>query len=369
MRILHLNAGNETGGGMYHILSLLKKLNRDDIILGVFEEGELLKRANEAGIQTVYFSNNTRLSLPLLNKIAAYIKEKNISIVHTHGPRANVYMTIIKRMASFKWIVTVHSNPMLDFLGKGLYGSFLSKLHVSAVKNADKVIAISDPFRRNLIDAGVNDSKIVTALNGIDFQEKCEGRLSRQDFGIGEAEMLFLKVARLDPVKGHDIALEAFSKIIKRRRNCHLMLVGDGEIKERLKSLTKSLNIVDNVHFLGYRNDVDLLYKLADVTMLTSLSESFPLVLLESAKAKTPVISTDVGGVRELIADLSLGWCIKPKNVSELVNSMEQAIFFKKKGMLTHMGEKLHKHASTKFSLEIFADNIYNVYQSVAKSM
>ncbi|MBT2216749.1 glycosyltransferase family 4 protein [Virgibacillus dakarensis] len=367
MKILHLNAGNETGGGMHHILGLLKEFNRDEFILGVLEKGEMLKQAERLGIQTVYFSNRVKLSIPLIHKIASYIKRERIGLVHTHGPRANVYAKVLKKMAPFHWIVTVHSDPTHDFMGKGMYGDFLCRLHLNAIRNADRIIAISEPFRTNLHGVGVENNKIVTALNGIDFRKKADKPHVRNDFGFGEHDFLFLMAARLEPVKGHQIALEAFSEIIKGHNGCHLLLAGDGTLTDTLKRAARDLGVEKNVHFLGHRHDIDKFYGMADITMLTSFSESFPLVLLESARAKTPVIATDVGGVSELLCDKSLGWKTSPGNVRELTSAMEEAIIFRNKGMLKMMGEKLESHASSKFSLEIFAENVYNVYLSMDK--
>ncbi|MGY0691315.1 glycosyltransferase family 4 protein [Virgibacillus sp. FSP13] len=367
MKILHLNAGNETGGGMHHILELLKEFNRDEFILGVLEKGEMLKRAQGLGIQTVYFSNRLKLSIPLIHKIATFIKREQISFVHTHGPRANVYAKILKKMVSFHWVVTVHSDPTHDFMDKGMYGDFLCRLHLNAIKNADRVIAISEPFRTNLHVAGVENNKIVTALNGIDFRKKADRPHVRNDFGFGDHDFLFLMAARLEPVKGHQIALEAFSEIMKGHKSCHLLLAGDGTLADTLKQVARDLCIETNVHFLGHRHDIDKFYGMADITMLTSFSESFPLVLLEAARAKTPVIATDVGGVSELLCDKSYGWKTSPGNIRELTSAMEEAINFRNRGMLKMMGEKLLSHASSKFSLEIFAQNVYNVYVNMDK--
>ncbi|EQB38106.1 MULTISPECIES: glycosyltransferase family 4 protein [Virgibacillus] len=368
MKILHLNAGNETGGGMYHILNLMKEFNNEQFVLGVMEDGELLKRANESGIQTVHFSCNSRFSIPLIHKMKSYIQQEHIHCIHTHGPRANVYANILRKIVPFQWVVTIHSNPFLDFMGKGMYGKLLSKLNVNAMRQADKLVAISHPFKDFLIDAGIDEAKIVIALNGIDFTHHVECNYRKQDFGIAEDDFVFLMVARLEEVKGHHFALEAFSEVLKSAGNCHLMLAGEGALQQQLEKMVTELGITDHVHFLGYRNDIEHLYQLADVTLLTSLSESFPLVLLESAKVKTPVISTDVGGVSELVVDKSVGWRIKPGNTRELIAAMNDALFFYKRGMLRLMGEKLYNHASAKFTLEIFAENIYNVYRSMKKS-
>ena len=365
MKILHLNAGNETGGGMHHILGLLNALNREEFVLGVLEKGELYKRATSTGIRTVHFSSNTRMSIPLLHKMIRYIKREKISVVHTHGPRANVYANILKKLVSFHWIVTVHSDPRHDFKHKRLYGHLLTKLNVRAVKNANRVIAISDPFRSNLTKAGVEDQKIVTALNGIDFRKKTDKNYVKTDYGFSEKDFLFLMVARLEPVKGHHIAIKAIAEVVKQRENCHLLLLGNGSLQGELKTLARKLGIEAHVHFLGHRDDADCFYHMADITMLTSFSESFPLVLLESARAKTPVITTDVGGIGELIPNKSLGWRTNPGNVRDLTLAMGEALFFHKKNMLHLMGNKLHSHASSRFSVEIFAENVYNVYKRI----
>lgn len=368
MKILHLNAGNETGGGMHHILALLQAFDREQFILGVLERGELLQRADAAEIQTVHFANSTRLSIPLIGKIKHYIKQNKINVVHTHGPRANVYANILRKFVAFQWIVTVHSNPLHDFMGKGMYGNLLCKLNINAIKHANKLIIISEPLRNCLIDSGVHSGKIITALNGIDFRKKDGKSHHKTDFGFSEDDFIFLMVARLEHVKGHHIAFEAFSKLISKKRKCHIVLLGEGTLQDSLKQLAVKLGIADRVHFMGHRNDVESFYQMADITMLTSFSEGFPLVLLESARARTPVIATDVGSVRELVVDKSVGWKVQPGNVHELAAAMEDALFLYKRGMLPLIGQKLQAHASTKFSLESFAENVYNVYLSIGKS-
>ncbi|MCG1028134.1 glycosyltransferase family 4 protein [Virgibacillus halodenitrificans] len=363
MKVLHLNAGNETGGGMHHILGLMKRLDKEQFILGVMEKGELFQRAKAAGINTIHFGCSNKLSIPLVRKLKVFMMNENISFLHTHGPRANVYASILKKLVPFRWVVTVHSNPLLDFMGKGIYGKLLSNINIRAMKQADKLIAISDPFTTCLIESGILEEKITTELNGIDFKQKHGGpTYKKAEFGIPEEDFLILMVARLDPVKGHAIAFKAFAQLLAACNTCHLLVVGDGALFDKLKRDAAVQGLEKNIHFLGHRNDIDSLYKMADVTLLTSLSESFPLVLLESARVQTPIIATDVGGVSQLITDKSLGWKVSPGDASEVALALKEAFNFYRKGMLPLMGEKLYSHASSKFTLEKFAENVYNVY-------
>ena len=365
-KILHLNAGNETGGGMVHILSLLKTLDKSSFILGVMEQGEMLKQAEAAGIQTVDFNGKRRVSFSLLKRIKNYITSENIRCIHTHGPRANVYGAYLRKRLPIHWISTIHSDPSFDFKGKGPLGYAWKKLHIQALQHADRVIGISKAFTQRMIDVtNIDPQKIVTLYNGIDFEDVSTCAFSREDFGIAEGSMVFMIVGRLEHVKGHHVAIRAFASFLEHEQNSDLLIVGAGSSEALLKEQVKELNLEEAIHFLGDRRDAATLYEIADVTMLPSLSESFPLVLLESARTKTPVIASDVGGVGELLTKDSLGWKVPAGDVQQLCAAMQAARRAKNAGDLSSIGERFHFHASDKFSLENFAKNVYNVYNEL----
>ena len=90
MKVLHVNSGNETGGGMFHILSLLKQLkDKVQTTLVVFHEGELADRARNLGVDVEVFPQRSRLDLSVYRRLKHYIKTQNVDILHSHGARAN----------------------------------------------------------------------------------------------------------------------------------------------------------------------------------------------------------------------------------------------------------------------------------------
>lgn len=372
MKVLFLNAGNETGGGMYHILRVLKEMNRHKratCLLGVLEKKALFEKATEAEIETVYFENDTRASIPLLQKIIRYIKQNKITHVHTHGPRANVYMNIMRRKLQVHWIVTVHSDPFFDFKEKGLYGKFLTRLHIQAIKNAQKIILVSEAFHFPLREVGLQKNRVSIIHNGVDFSLSEENTLAhktRENFGFSQTDFLIVKVARLEYVKGHRIALQAFAQLVKEQQGkCHLLLLGDGQLRASLELFAKELGVDQHVHFYGERIDVSTFYQMADVTLLTSLSESFPYVLLESARARTPIIATDVGDVGKLLATDQLGWKIAVNNVGECVQAMKEAMQLWEQRKLQQYGKNLYIYASLHFSIDKCVNEVYNVYSNM----
>ena len=98
---------------------------------------------------------------------------------------------------------------------------------------------------------------------------------------------------------------------------------------------------------------------------MTSLSESFPYVLLESARAKTPVITTDVGDVRYLLVNEDFSWKVPVNNPLAVMNALNDAYQLFQDNRLKIVGEKLYSYASNYFSLDICVNDVYNVYKSM----
>jgi L-malate glycosyltransferase len=368
MKVLHLNAGNETGGGMHHILLLLESLNRDEFCLGVFEEGELSRRARELGIHTVLFEQSSQFDMSITKKIAQYISENQIDIVHTHGPRANLFGAFIKRKTSFTWITTIHSDPRDDFMGQGMKGKIFTYLNLWAIKKADHYFAISDRFKEILVEFGISANQITTIVNGIKFDLNPSKHYNRIDFNLNDDDLLVIMVARLEKVKDHTTALEALKKAATQNPSIKLILVGEGTEKQEISRLIKSLKLSEHVLLLGHREDVTELYPLADVSLLTSKSESFPLVLLEAARAKVPAITTNVGGVRKMVPSEEYGWIAEVKDADQISTYLLRASRLKREGKLSTIGQEFHQHCSDRFSIENQAKDIYDTYTSLIRS-
>lgn len=370
MKVLHLNAGNETGGGMIHILSLLNEIKSEKFYLGLFEEGVFQEEAKKKGINTVTFIQKNRYDLSILSRVIHFIQENNIDIIHTHGARANLYGYFIKKkLTGITWVTTVHSDPRNDFLGRGIKGKLFTKLNIFVLKKVDHLFAISERFKEMLISFNIHSSKITTIYNGIDFNEKNEYNLKKigKNLEIENEDFIIVMVARFDPVKRHTIAFSALKEVIKFNPNVKLLLIGDGPLKDKLVLAVQENHLENHVLFIGHQKNVDMYYQLADVTLLTSKTESFPLVLLESAREFTPVVTTDVGGVKKMIPDPSFGFIVEVDNVGEIKTALEKAIELKKNNELIYMGRKFYKYTSQHFSIQSFVSSIINVYGNLKK--
>ena len=146
MKILHLIGGMEEAGSKNHLLNLLDNLNNDNdnIILGVFEKGAIYEEAVSLGIDVRHFGQNSRYDVSIISSIVDIIKKENISILHTHGPRANLFGYFLKKKLknNIIWTTTVHSDPRYDFIDRGLKGKIFTNINLHVLNLHFQLLSI-----------------------------------------------------------------------------------------------------------------------------------------------------------------------------------------------------------------------------------
>lgn len=362
MKVLHVISGGETGGSRKHVVTLLSKFAPGVAALVVFQDGPLAEEARQLGVDVRLLSQSSRYDLSVLSKLTALIRRERYDILHTHGPRANLYGALIKRKIAIPWMTTIHSDPRLDFMKSGLKGKWFTRLNLWALRKVDYFFAVSERFKESLIDLGIAAERIQTVYNGIDFDDVPRPHiLQRVDLGLREEDLVIAMVARLHPIKGHALVFDALASLSDP--NVKLLVVGDGPLAAELREKAAQSGIGRQVQFLGFRSDVADIYALSDVALMASYSESFPLALLEAANERLPVISTDVGGVRQLVASDDMGWIVPVGDRAALAEAIREA--YNRKSELKTMGQRLYEHASAHFSLQRLYEETMATYERV----
>jgi teichuronic acid biosynthesis glycosyltransferase TuaC len=177
-----------------------------------------------------------------------------------------------------------------------------------AAERAAAVIAVSTRLKEALVAMGVDESKVVVLRNGVDVGvfglEDQAG--ARQRLGLGlRASPIAACVGNLLAEKGQSLAIESLPALPELQ----LVIVGDGPMRAALQTLAGRLGVDQRVHFVPtmLQRDLRHLYAAADVLLLTSTREGWPNVVLESLACGTPVVSTDVAGVGEMLTDDGVG--------------------------------------------------------------
>lgn len=361
MKVLHINAGTETGGGKVHLISLLSQFNVDEVELLTFQKGLISEEAKNIGIKTTVLNQRNQLDISILKPLANYINLMEFDIVHTHGPRANLYIGLIRKKIKTKWIITVHSDPQLDFLNKGIKGKVFSTMNLKSIKKADSIIAVSTEIEKYLIDIGYSKDKVKVVHNGIKFPDYDNfSKPYNSNFNITH-------IGRFHPIKRHEYLLDSLIK--SGISNYKINFIGDGELLNSIKQFVVDKSIYDKVTFHGYlkRCEIDNVLKKTDLSLLTSKSETFPLVLLESASIKIPFITTDVGDVQDLDPSGENSWIVPVDNQDLLIKSLEEAYELWSNKTLHLKGDKLHAYVSEKFTLDEMFKETYRVYSNMLR--
>ena len=172
-------------------------------------------------------------------------------------------------------------------------------------------------------------NKICVIYNGIDIEKfsYCDDSIIekyRKEFSISKRDLIFGIIARIDLIKGHQYFIEASIKVIKRYPMCKFLIIGEGnkEIIQKLRNQINSLDLSDCFIFLGHQKNIAELLQIIDIFVLPSLFEGLPFSIIEAMAMKKPVISTNVGGISELVVDRKTGILVPPKDSDELANAM-----------------------------------------------
>ncbi len=172
-------------------------------------------------------------------------------------------------------------------------------------------------------------NKVHVIRNGIDcqrFKPDSQARqVVRQELGLTSETPLVGIVAALRPEKNHAMLLDVASKVRPGLPEAHWLIVGDGPQREDLETLAVSRGVADRVHFLGTRGDTERILAALDLFTLSSLNEASPVSILEALACGVPVVSTDVGSVRESILEGETGQLV-PSGDSEAMRGAVESL-------------------------------------------
>lgn len=355
MKILHVNAGNENGGGRTIIVNLIKGMIDQDINaqLLVFEKGPVSDWSQKMGIPTTIMHQNSKLDMSIALRLQKFIIDNHIDIVNTHGPRANFIMYLIHKFVKAKWVVTVHSDPNIDF-SDSITGNLLLSMNIHAIKAADKLILVSGKLTKPLIRFGIDKAKMVPMFNAMTFSQTSPKPHREKIFTI-------LDVGRLVVVKNQQLLIRALARVTF---DFKLILVGNGPTGHDLGKLTNSLKLNDKVVFEGFKDDTSVFYKNSDLFTLVSSSDTFPMTIMEAANYGIPTIATNVGSVSKLITPKS-GWLVESNNIEQLISILNVAYEKWLSNDLSKMGQAAYQYCSTNFSSERLAKAYLEVYKEI----
>jgi len=202
-----------------------------------------------------------------------------------------------------------------------------SPLHEKTLREADKLVPVTNETEKALINEGIDDDRIQTIPNGVDFQGITQHSNADFDqlwkkYGIKDSKTI-LSVSSFHDKKNIGMLIDSFDTFRNEYPNAQLLLIGDGPNKRKYIDYCENNNI-ESIKFLGKVPESDLyqLYNSCDLFVLPSKSESWGIVFLEAMAGKCPTIMTSGCGIREIVENRRHTIIVDPNDRTSLVESM-----------------------------------------------
>ena len=324
----------EQGGSERQALQLLRDLHhsgRCNVHLACLQnKGSLRADAEQLGLGEIHEYALTSFYdwnfVKQLRRVASFIKENEIDVVHTHCFYTNIFGMAGGFLAGVPARVT----------SKGETDGFRTPMQKRAerlsFRLAHRVIANCLVVQNQLIREGVHPKRIIQHYNGLDLDRlKVAPRFTREQarakFGLPNDRRFMTIVANLrNPVKDHPTFLRAAARVRAAVPDAAFVIAGEGELMPSLKTLAAELGIANDVHFIGRCDDVATLLFASDIGVLSSKAEGFANAILEYMAAGLPVVATNAGGVREAIIEGETGYVVASGDDEKMADRLVQIL-------------------------------------------
>ena len=383
-RILRIINRFNLGGPTYNAAYLTKYLPDDYetlLVGGNHEEseGSSMHIIDELGLDPIIIPEMQRAINPkkdriALKKIQQLIADFKPDIVHTHASKAGALGRKAAHKAGVAQIYhTFHGHVFHSYFGT-LKTNLYKKIERNLAKKSTKIIAISEIQKKELSEVHqiCPANKIAVIPLGFDlarfYTNKEEKRISfRKEWNINDDEIAIGIIGRIVPIKDHAFFVNVIEKVLqKTSQKIRVFIVGDGEDKSKIQELigSKKMTYSENkeratFQFTSWIKEIDLLNAGMDIICLTSKNEGTPVSLIEAQASGKPIVSTNVGGIENVIIPNKTALLSQVGDLNQFSNNLTQLI--KDKALRFSM-EKAGQKKSLEFSYNKLIENTNSLY-------
>ena len=360
--ILYVITDLKLGGVPLHLYRLVDAVRTRGLSAAVVcltDPGPVAEMLREVGVEVVDCGGRGGFDFRVIGRLARVIRERRPDLVHAMLFHANLAARWAAPRAGFATerllceIQTVEVERRWHlWADRWTYeGCRLTIGNSPSVVDHLASAARIPRERLRLIRGGI-DPKSVTEAEPID----------PATIGVPTGAPIVVWTGRLDPVKGLDVLIRAFGPIAERR-GAHLLLAGEGALRDALRRWIEEATLTRRVHLLGSRSDVPSLLKRADLFAFPSRTEGLPNALMEAMAAGCPIVTTDVPGCRDLVTQDRTGLVVPYGDVAALSAAMDRLL--QDRSRATALGRAAAEEVTEKWQLSVMLDAYVALYHEV----
>jgi glycosyltransferase involved in cell wall biosynthesis len=343
IKIMRVIARLNIGGPAIHTILLTEGLDKSHfesiLVSGVADKNEkdMQYLADKKGIKPIIIKElgrdiNFKNDLIAFFKLFKLIKKEKPFIIHTHTAKAGM----LGRFAAIVCRVPIKVHTFHGHIFHGYFGFVKTRLFILIEQIlalfTDKIIAVSpkqkEDLSRQFKIAGKDKIEVIRL--GFELEEFLslpeENTAFKNRLNLENDCLVIGIIGRLTPVKNHRMFIETANQLLKNKKlenkKLKFIIVGDGELRQELQSLVTNKRLDEMIKFIGWQTEMSKIYAALDIVTLTSVNEGTPVTLIEAMASAKATISTNVGGVSDLITHNLTGLLVGSNDIPAFENAI-----------------------------------------------
>lgn len=387
------------GGVSTHVYALKQELERLGHEVDIF--------AHHPNMQQYYMPNNERyldkekVKFPIYEKIMSYYNETipqvdpwviwreierysfeaaatvfglaKYDLIHTHDIVSTRALWRVKPK-NVPLIATIHGCLATEHLisgeitsKKGTRWEYVSSEEYYGATSSDITIVPTEWLKNIMVnDFNIPANHIKVIPYGMDIDKFITENNYSPTLQGPHGKKLIICPARLVPVKGHQVLINALAQLKQKRTDWHCWLVGDGELRQQLEQQVQQMQLASDITFLGNRGDIPTLLKQADIFVLPSLQDNQPFSVMEAQVTGKPVIVSNAGGIPEMVEHGRTGLIVPTGDSETLSNSLENLL--SDDVLRNQLSKNAQKYGLKQWSLQTMMKRILKIYNKYGRN-
>mgnify|MGYP000863670538 FL=1 len=380
IKVLRIINRFNIGGPTYNATFLTRFLGDEFetlLIGGLPEEGESdsLHILENYGVSPVLLEEmqrkpNFSSDRKAYKRIKRIIEEFQPDIVHTHAAKAGALGRRAAKAAGVPIIVHTYHGHVFQGYFSPLKTTVYKAIERRLSKSSTRIIAISSLQKAELVNTHkvCSDQQTVVIPLGFDLSKFHENRIenrarTRHQFQIADDEIAIGIVGRLAPIKNHLFFIDVLKEIARKTtKKVKVFIVGDGTERTAIEQHIQAFNWPENVHIqlTSWIKEIEIFNPGMDIICLCSKNEGTPVSLIEAQAANVPVISTNVGGVSDIVADKKTGIIVTSGTQTEYTEKLLELI--ENDGLRSEMSQSGWEYVKEQFHYTRLANDVKQLY-------
>jgi glycosyltransferase involved in cell wall biosynthesis len=331
-------------------------------------DSRIIRELDASCVDIVPLKVPSGFGIPALIRFRSIIQKKNIQLIHCHRSGDLGLLWVMSMFGKLPPVV-LDRQVSSKIKKKDLY-------HRCVYHLVSKVFVLSRYLERNMLDTTpIAPGKLVVIPGGIRLESYVRSAEARErirsEWGISPSSIVIGCVSRIDEQKGLMDLTHAFAKLVQRVPSVCLVIVGEPTVgepafAENLHRQVAQLGISKEILFAGYRSDIPQVLSAFDIFALPSYEESFGYVFIEAMAAGLPVVTTNAGGVPEIVEDGVTGILCVPKKAEEIYRALEKLVL--QKELREKMGIAGRQRVELHFLEQYLIDAIEKEYRTLSSA-